>query len=170
RFSRDWSSDVCSSDLANGFNLFKDMRRNQDRPPRSQTPDQLAHLMFLVWIQAICRLIQDQYRWLMQHCLGQPHTTVKPFGQGTNQLLAYLAQLQQILNPPDALLQLCTTVATHFSDKSQKIMYFHFGVAGRTFWQIAKHVPGAYRFTHDINTAQACSSGVGCQKARKHFH
>src|SRR5215213_9097611 len=65
---------------ANRIHLFEDMCRDHDDLVAADRVDETAHFVFLVWVEAIRRLIENHDRRVVDYRLGKPDAAAKAFG------------------------------------------------------------------------------------------
>jgi hypothetical protein len=69
--------DYCSA--ANRLDLFEDMRRDNDAFVFGHFTDKLPHLMFLIGVEAVGRLVEDEYFGVVMSAWARPTRLRYPF-------------------------------------------------------------------------------------------
>ena len=65
-----------------------------DRLVRRERVDERAHLVFLVGIETVGRLVEDQHRRIVQQRLGQTDAALEALGEGLDRLLQHVSERQ----------------------------------------------------------------------------
>ena len=68
--------------------------------------DDLAHLVFLVGIEPVRRLVEDQHLWVVQQRLGDADTPPEALRQGFDRLMHDLGDVDRLDDPAYAPLGL----------------------------------------------------------------
>ena len=126
--------------------------------------------MFLIGIQAIGRLIEDQHLRIMENRLRQANPAFEPLGQGFDRLFRHPVQVQAIdsgsgFSPGFAALE-----SPGPGDEFEKTPDRHFTVAGRAFRQVADDPPRGQRVIDDVVAVDGCGPCARRQESRQHFH
>ena len=88
------------------LDLFEQMGRDDDRLVRPHFVDDLAHLVFLVGVEPVGRLVEDQHLRIVQQCLGHADTPPVALRQGLDRLVHDFGDVDRLDDPADAPLGL----------------------------------------------------------------
>ena len=114
--------------------------------------------MFLVWIETIGRLIEDEHLGIMQDRLGQTDTALEAFREGFNWLFQHAIKVESANRIIEALAARVGRDVAYIGDEAEKLAHAHVTVAGRTFGQIANHTLGLNRLGLDIKATDFCAA------------
>lgn len=137
---------------AHGRDLFEDVGGDDDYLVVGQALDQPAHLVFLIRVEAVGGLVENQHLGVMHNRLGQADAALKAFRQGFDALLQHRFQfdLSHRLGHPFTLLR--TLEAAYFRDKLEEAAHRHIAVARRAFGQVTDLPLGLEAVFLDIET------------------
>ena len=130
---------------AHGVHFLEDMRRHDDGLVLRHRIDQAAHFVFLVRIEAVGRLVENQHGRIVHDRLGQTDAALEALRQGIDRLFEHAVQMQAFDHIVDALRAARAGQAAHVGDESEELARRHFAVARRAFGQIAEHALGRER-------------------------
>jgi hypothetical protein len=99
--------------------------------------DQCTNLVFLVGIQTVRWLIEDQDGGIVDERLGQAHAAPKTLGEGFDALMGYLFEMNEVHDAPHCPIGLRSPQTTSCGHKAQEAQGSHFLVGRRSLGQIA---------------------------------
>ena len=89
---------------AHRLDLLEQMGRNDDRLVGPHRGDDLAHLVFLVGVEPVGRLVEDQHLRIVQQRLRHPDAAPVALRQGFDRLVQNLGDVDHLDHPADAQL------------------------------------------------------------------
>jgi hypothetical protein len=101
-------------------------------------PDQLPHLMFLIWIQAVGRFIQHQHLRIMNNRLRKTGPVPIALRQRLNTLMQHRLQKTGLHDPVHRLLLRLAPHPPQLRRKAKKTVHRHVGVSRRILRQISQ--------------------------------
>src|SRR5579863_6869407 len=84
---------------ADRIDLFEKMRRDDDRFRRADRVNELANTMFLIGIEAVGRLVENQHVGIVDEGLREADSALEAFRQGIDAPMQDLAELQLFYDP-----------------------------------------------------------------------
>ncbi len=150
--------------------LFENVGGNDHDLVLRQALDELAHLMFLVGVEAVGGLVEDQHTRVMENRLSQADTAFEALGQRLDALRQHLLQLHLLHRALDAQLLLGAAQAAHLGDEFEKTTHRHVAIARRAFGQVTDLPLGLEGLGLDIATEDARGAGGRRKKAGEHLH
>ncbi len=152
------------------MDLLEDMRRDDHDLVPGQPADHFTHLVFLIGIEPIGRLVQDQHQRIVQDRLGQTDTTFETLGQGLDGLLGHTLQVHRRDHVLHTGIALGSTEAAHFGNEAQESGHAHVFIARRALGEVANQALRLERILGHIPTADPHRTRARRDKAGNHFH
>ena len=81
--------------VARGLHLLHDVRREDHGSVRGQAADKLAHLYYLVGVEARCRLVENHYLGVAYEGLGYADSLAVAFREGADFLVRFRGEPRQ---------------------------------------------------------------------------
>ena len=150
--------------VAYGVDLFQQMGRDDDGLACGHLVDELTHLVFLVGVQPVGRLIENEHLGIVEDGLRQPHPATIAFRERVDGLFQDRFQVQQtedLVQPRPAV---GSRQFTRVGDEFQERPGVHFRVTGRTLGQVADPALGRGGLGFDVKAADPGAAGRGGQK------
>ncbi|CAM5527602.1 hypothetical protein SSTU70S_03289 [Stutzerimonas stutzeri] len=135
-----------------------------------QPLDQLAHLMFLVRVETVGGLIEDQHARIVEDRLRQSDAALEALGQCLDGLAEHLLQLHLRDRRLDPLALGRATETAHLGDEFEEAAHAHVAITGRAFGQIADLALGLQRLRLDVVAEDAGAAGGRREEAGQHLH
>ncbi len=125
--------------------LLQDVGRNDHQFVLAQLVDQAPHFVFLIRVEPIGGLVQDQDLRIVDQRLGQADAAPESFGERFDDLFDHGRESQTVDHDGAPFAPLFAREAAHIGDEIQKFADGHFAVARSTFRQISHAGFGRHR-------------------------
>ena len=141
---------------AHRLDLLEQMGRDHDRLVGPHRGDDLAHLVFLVGVEPVGRLVEDQHLRIVQQRLRDPDAAPVALRQGLDRLVQNFGDVDHLDHPADAQLGFAAGKAADSGDEAEKLGGRHVGIGGRALGQVADAALGRDRLLGDVVAADDC--------------
>ena len=132
--------------------------------------DDIAHLMLLVWVQAVGRLVQDQNIRVMDDRLRETSAVPIAFGKSIDALVQHRFQEAHLHGAIDGFLFLVAAQAAQFGAKIEEPIDRHVGIGRSIFRQVADEPFGRDRVVNHVESAHQDGACGGGDEAGEHPH
>src|SRR5512134_446870 len=112
-------------------------------------------MMFLVRVQPVRRLIQDQDRRIVDQGLREPHPAFEPLGKGLDRSIEHILEFDHLDYSGNALARLGPIVSAHIGNESQQTETGHVAIERRPFRKVAYPPLRLYRLAGKVEAAYA---------------
>ena len=130
---------------AHRLDLLEQMGRDHDRLVGPHRGDDLAHLVFLVGVEPVGRLVEDQHLRIVQQRLRDPNAAPVALRQGLDRLVQNFGDVDHLDHPADAQLGFASGKAADSGDKVEELGGRHVGIGRRALGQVADAALGRDR-------------------------
>ena len=147
------------------------MRRENHRFFGGHVFNQAADFVFLVGIEAIGRLVEDECGRVVDQCLCEADALFVTFRKRLDGLVADAVEMgesEDVLDP----FAFCGrgAEAADLRDETEKFFHRHLGVSRRAFGEVAELAFYGDGVDGDVDAANGGRAGVGSDEAGEHLH
>ena len=126
--------------------------------------------MFLVGVETVGGLVEDQHLRVVQDRLGETDTTLEALGERLDALVKDIPQFQPVHRLQHALLRVLAAKAADFGDEAQEASDAHVAVERRALRQVADLALCLQRVPGDIAAANHRGAAGRRQESGHHLH